>query len=61
MDDIVVIDGKRYTAGNVGGNNWMVKRFEGDDVSDYKESLIAVLSTDPLVAIQAAINRNSWA
>jgi hypothetical protein len=61
MSDRIFVDGKRYDAGLVGLNLWMVKRFfkDGDD-NDYVEALIQVETTDPVVAIQAAIDRGSW-
>lgn len=64
-DPIIVIDGQRYTAFSE-GQSWMVRWFKAgpdpsDDENDYVEALIAVDTTDPRVAIEAAIKRGSWA
>ena len=62
----VVISGTKYSAWNVGGTTWMVKRFKyldspEDDQAQYVEALISVDTADPQVAIDAAIKRGSWA
>lgn len=49
-----------YKAVNVGGTTWMVKRWT-DDPDDYTEAEINVETSDPQVAIDAAVARNSWA
>lgn len=62
---MTVIDGQQYEAWNEGGS-WMVRWFKAnpsstDDEDNYVETLIAVDTTDPEVAIKAAIARGSWA
>lgn len=62
---IITINGQRYTAFNE-GQSWMVRWFKAnpnstDDEGYYVETLIAVYTTDPQVAIEAAIKRGSWA
>ena len=65
----VKINGITYEANNEGtfGENtsWMVRKQvflgRGDDESNYVETLISVPSSDPQVAVEAAITRGSWA
>jgi hypothetical protein len=64
MDNNIVIDGVSYTAFNVDGNTWMIKRWQNytslDDESDYTESLLSIDTKDPMIAVKAAIARGSW-
>jgi hypothetical protein len=65
------VDGKTYYAFNEGqfgpSTTWMVRKYivppvgSVDDESDYVEALISVASNDPVVAINAAIQREGWA
>lgn len=67
----VKINGITYEANNEGtfGENtsWMVRKQvvprpgDSDDESNYVETLISVPSSDPQVAVEAAITRGSWA
>jgi hypothetical protein len=56
---------KEYKATNLGGTLWMVRHYikpaGPDDESDYVETEISVDTTDPQAAIDAAIQRGSWA
>jgi hypothetical protein len=61
----IVVNGQRYAA-FCEGESWLVKWFKNPDVTsddegDYVETLIAVSTDDPKVAIEAAIARGSWA
>ena len=49
----------RYEAFYLGDEAWMVKRWDKDDRCT--EALIDITTTDPQVAIAAAITRGSWA
>ena len=65
----VKINGITYEANNEGtfGENtsWMVRKqvvpVPGDGESSYLETLISVPSSDPQVAVEAAIARGTWA
>lgn len=64
LDSVTVIDGQAYTAGNVGGNTWMIKRWKDSEQNDYIEALIsfdAGPTITELEAIEGAISRSSWA
>lgn len=55
----------RYQADKVPGTDtWMIKRFHSqttsDDESDFDEAEIVVATDNPEVAIQAAVDRDSW-
>ena len=65
----VTIGGITYEVTNEGQfgdyTSWMVRKQVGasssDDESNYVETLISVPSSDPQVAVEAAIARGSWA
>lgn len=59
---LTTIDDYEYDAVSFGGAVWMVRRFPlNAPLSEYTEALITVATTEPLDAIKAAIDRNSWA
>jgi hypothetical protein len=57
-----VINGVRYSAYNVQGSTWMVKRYnDSEDDTSYVECLFSIDTKDELTAIKAAIRNESWA
>jgi len=58
--DNLTIDGFNYSASNVSGDEWMVRRWTTDP-NDYVEALITVGSSATEEVVKAAIERNSWA
>ena len=64
MNDII-IGGKKYSAGYIGNNLWMVKRWQdltsSDDESNYTECQVNCISKDQVVVVLVAIANNSWA
>jgi hypothetical protein len=56
----MIIGGFEYSVINLGGNVWMVRRFNDDEEDTFKESLVTLEGSEEEV-IRLAIKRGSWA